>query len=150
MYKNVCAACHSLERIHFRELVGVCMDEETAKAAAAEIDVVDGPNDVGQMFERPGKLADPLPSPYANGKSPPPHLFATHTVPGCYDSASSVWLPLFTFVGRNWLTLFKCSVHDNFALRVVSKCSPECCVTTLDENIHRGGRSCCKWRCLSS
>jgi ubiquinol-cytochrome c reductase cytochrome c1 subunit len=66
VYKNVCAACHSLERIHYRELVGVCMDEDTAKAAAAEIDVVDGPNDVGQMFERPGKLSDPLPSPYAN------------------------------------------------------------------------------------
>ena len=78
VYKNVCAACHSLERIHYRELVGVCMDEDTAKAAAAEIDVVDGPNDVGQMFERPGKLSDPLPSPYANGtfkscpETPPP------------------------------------------------------------------------------
>jgi ubiquinol-cytochrome c reductase cytochrome c1 subunit len=68
VYKNVCAACHSLERIHFRELVGVCMSEDEAKAAAAEIDVVDGPNDIGQMFERPGKLSDPLPSPYANGK----------------------------------------------------------------------------------
>merc|ERR1719310_2236009 len=66
VYQNVCAACHSLERIHYRELVGVCMDEDTAKAAAAEIDVVDGPNDVGQMFERPGKLSDLLPSPYAN------------------------------------------------------------------------------------
>ena len=68
VYKNVCAACHSLERIHYRELVGVCMSEEEAKAAAAEIDVVDGPNDIGQMFERPGKLSDALPSPYANGR----------------------------------------------------------------------------------
>ena len=33
----------------------------------AEIDVTDGPNDVGMMFERPGKLSDALPSPYANG-----------------------------------------------------------------------------------
>jgi ubiquinol-cytochrome c reductase cytochrome c1 subunit len=67
VYKNVCAACHSLERIHYRELVGVCMSEDEAKAASAEIDVVDGPNDIGAMFERPGKLSDPLPSPYANG-----------------------------------------------------------------------------------
>jgi ubiquinol-cytochrome c reductase cytochrome c1 subunit len=66
VYKNVCAACHSLERIHYRELVGVCMSEDEAKAAAAEIDVVDGPNDIGAMFERPGKLSDALPSPYAN------------------------------------------------------------------------------------
>lgn len=66
VYQNVCAACHSLERIHYRELVGVCMDEPTAKALAAEIDVQDGPDETGQMFDRPGKLSDPLPSPYAN------------------------------------------------------------------------------------
>lgn len=29
-------------------------------------EVVDGPNDEGEMFERPGRLSDPLPSPYAN------------------------------------------------------------------------------------
>jgi Cytochrome C1 family len=28
--------------------------------------VEDGPNDEGEMFERPGRLADPLPRPYAN------------------------------------------------------------------------------------
>ena len=47
-------------------LVGICMSEDEAKAAAAEIDVLDGPNDEGEMFERPGKLSDPFPSPYAN------------------------------------------------------------------------------------
>ncbi len=66
VYKNVCATCHSLERIHYREFVGVLMSEEEAKAAAAEIDVEDGPNDEGEMFERPGELKDALPSPYAN------------------------------------------------------------------------------------
>ena len=33
---------------------------------AQEIEVVDGPNDEGEMFERPGKLSDMFPSPYAN------------------------------------------------------------------------------------
>ncbi len=28
--------------------------------------VEDGPDDEGEMFERPGRLADPLPRPYAN------------------------------------------------------------------------------------
>jgi hypothetical protein len=28
--------------------------------------VIDGPNDEGEMFERPGRLSDPLPRPYAN------------------------------------------------------------------------------------
>jgi ubiquinol-cytochrome c reductase cytochrome c1 subunit len=49
---------------------------------ASEVDVVDGPNDEGEMFERPGKLTDPLPSPYqneeqgrlANGGALPPDL----------------------------------------------------------------------------
>lgn len=46
--------------------VGVAYTEEEAKAKAAEVDVVDGPNDEGEMFERPGKLSDVLPKPYAN------------------------------------------------------------------------------------
>lgn len=33
---------------------------------AADIDVEDGPNDEGEMFERPGKLSDHLPRPYKN------------------------------------------------------------------------------------
>lgn len=36
---------------------------------ASEVDFVDGPNDEGEMFERPGKLTDPLPSPYANDEA---------------------------------------------------------------------------------
>ena len=66
VYQQVCAACHSMSFVHFRDLVGVTHTEAEAKAMAAEIEVVDGPNDQGEMFERPGKLSDPLPSPYAN------------------------------------------------------------------------------------
>ncbi|KAF1336345.1 Cytochrome c1, mitochondrial precursor, partial [Globisporangium splendens] len=69
VYKEVCATCHSVERICFRNLVGVIFTEEEAKAAAADIDVIDGPNDEGEMFERPGKLSDPLPKPYANDEA---------------------------------------------------------------------------------
>jgi len=66
VYRQVCATCHSLERIHYRELVGVTHTTEQLLEMAAEVDYVDGPNDEGEMFERPGKLADALPSPYAN------------------------------------------------------------------------------------
>ena len=49
---------------------------------ASEVEVVDGPNDEGEMFERPAKLSDPLPKPYdndeagraANGGALPPDL----------------------------------------------------------------------------
>jgi ubiquinol-cytochrome c reductase cytochrome c1 subunit len=33
---------------------------------SGEIEVVDGPNDKGEMFTRPGKLNDRFPQPYAN------------------------------------------------------------------------------------
>jgi len=66
VYKQVCAACHSLEFIAYRNLVGVSHTEEEARALAEEILVVDGPNEEGEMFERPGKLSDYIPSPYPN------------------------------------------------------------------------------------
>jgi len=66
VYKQVCAACHSMRFLHYRELINVSHTEEEAKAEAEEIMVTDGPNDEGEMFQRPGKLFDAFPSPYAN------------------------------------------------------------------------------------
>ena len=66
VYAQVCASCHGLSRIAYRNLVGVCYSEAEAKAMAEDTDVMDGPNDEGEMFERPGKLSDYLPSPYPN------------------------------------------------------------------------------------
>ena len=79
---QVCAACHSVNQLHYRDLVGVAYTEEEAKAMAAEAEVTDGPNDEGEMFERPGRLSDPLPAPYTseeaarfvNGGAYPPDL----------------------------------------------------------------------------
>lgn len=66
VYKQVCSACHSLRFIAYRNLIGVSHTEAEAKAEAAEVMVTDGPNENGDMFQRPGKLADYLPKPYAN------------------------------------------------------------------------------------
>lgn len=82
MYQQVCAACHSMSLISYRDLVGVAYTEDEVKAMAAEIEVVDGPNDEGEMFSRPGKLSDRFPQPYsneqaarfANGGAYPPDL----------------------------------------------------------------------------
>ena len=46
---QVCATCHSLDKIHFRELVGVSHSAEELTTLAAEIDVEDGPNDEGEV-----------------------------------------------------------------------------------------------------
>lgn len=66
VYRNVCSTCHSMELVHYRELVGVTHTEVQAKALAESIEVKDGPDENGKMFDRPGKLSDSLPSPYEN------------------------------------------------------------------------------------
>ncbi|GMQ10006.1 hypothetical protein CsSME_00053181 [Camellia sinensis var. sinensis] len=82
VYQQVCASCHSMSLISYRDLVGVAYTEEETKAMAAEIEVVDWPNDEGEMFTRPGKLSDRFLQPYpneqaarfANGGAYPPDL----------------------------------------------------------------------------
>jgi ubiquinol-cytochrome c reductase cytochrome c1 subunit len=69
VYKEVCAACHSLEFIAYRNLVGTILTEDEAKAAAADNDFVDGPDKNGEMFDRPGKLTDFVARPYANDEA---------------------------------------------------------------------------------
>lgn len=69
VYKQVCAACHSMKYTHYRQLVNVSHTEEEAKAEAAEAEYKDGPNDAGEMYTRSGKLSDPFPSPYPNDEA---------------------------------------------------------------------------------
>lgn len=66
VYREVCAACHSLDRIAWRNLVGVSHSVDEVRALAEEIEYTDGPNDQGENFQRPGKLSDYLPPPYPN------------------------------------------------------------------------------------
>ncbi len=56
VYREVCSACHGLEKVSFRNLSepgGPGFTEGQVKALAAEYKVKDGPNDQGEMFERP-------------------------------------------------------------------------------------------------
>src|SRR5260370_1367768 len=60
IYREVCQACHALSRLSFRNLAepgGPGFSPAQAKAIAAEDKVTDGPNDQGEMFERPGRHA---------------------------------------------------------------------------------------------
>jgi cytochrome c1 len=71
VYQNVCAACHSMTKVAFRNLSeagGPGFKPEQIRELAAKwpIQVKDGPNDKGEMFERPARPADPFPSPHAN------------------------------------------------------------------------------------
>jgi len=69
VYKEVCSACHSLELVAFRNLKEIGFSENEAKEIAKNYNVTDGPNDDGEMFERPAILSDYFPNPYANEKA---------------------------------------------------------------------------------
>ncbi|MDH5723205.1 MAG: cytochrome c1 [Alphaproteobacteria bacterium] len=66
IYREVCASCHSLKRVYFRNLEALGYNEAQIKNIASEYTVVDGPNDEGDMFDRPGKPSDKFVSPFAN------------------------------------------------------------------------------------
>ena len=66
VYKEVCATCHSLNRIAYRNLQEVGFSDGEVKALAASVSVTDGPNDKGEMFQRPGLPSDHIVAPYAN------------------------------------------------------------------------------------
>ena len=42
VYTEVCASCHSMSLISYRDLVGVAYTEGDVKAMATEIEVIDG------------------------------------------------------------------------------------------------------------
>jgi ubiquinol-cytochrome c reductase cytochrome c1 subunit len=82
VYREVCSACHSLNYIAFRNLAALGYDDDQVKAIAAQYEITDGPNDQGEMFERPGRPTDHFPPPFenaaaarlANGGALPPDL----------------------------------------------------------------------------
>ncbi|PIK49667.1 putative cytochrome c1, heme protein, mitochondrial [Apostichopus japonicus] len=66
VYRQVCATCHSMKYLAFRNLIGVTHTEEEAKVIAEEYLFKDGPDEEGNLFDRPGKLSDYFPRPYEN------------------------------------------------------------------------------------
>lgn len=66
VYLEVCAGCHSMEYMAFRNLADLGYSEAEIKAVAAEYEVEDGPDEDGEMFMRPARPADRMPSPYRN------------------------------------------------------------------------------------
>jgi ubiquinol-cytochrome c reductase cytochrome c1 subunit len=82
VFKEVCATCHSMKLVAFRTLEDLGYSEAQVKALAAEYTINDGPNDAGDMFERPGIPSDHFPAPFpndqaaaaANGGAAPPDM----------------------------------------------------------------------------
>ena len=72
VYNEVCAGCHSIKYLTYRNLSekgGPEFSIAQAKAMAASFEVIDGPNSDGEMFTRPAKLSDKFVMPYENKKA---------------------------------------------------------------------------------
>jgi len=85
VYTEVCASCHSMKLLSYRNLAekgGPEFSEEQAKAIASNFELTDGPNSDGEMFTRTAKLSDKFVKPYqniqeakaSNGGSYPPDM----------------------------------------------------------------------------
>jgi ubiquinol-cytochrome c reductase cytochrome c1 subunit len=101
VYKEVCSACHSMKLVSFRNLAeGGIFTEDQVKALAATFTVQDGPNNDGEMFERPGLASDRFPSPFANpeaakaangGAMPPDLSLITKSRAGWYGTFNQLF-----------------------------------------------------------
>jgi ubiquinol-cytochrome c reductase cytochrome c1 subunit len=69
VYKEVCSVCHPVKHLYFRDLGEIGYSEDEVKAIAAGYQVTDGPNDEGQMYQRPGRPSDPIPGPFPNDQA---------------------------------------------------------------------------------
>jgi cytochrome c1 len=69
VYKEVCASCHSMRLLSYRNLGEPGGPEFLPKAVevlASQVQVTDGPNEKGEMFQRPAQPSDRFRSPFAN------------------------------------------------------------------------------------
>jgi cytochrome c1 len=69
VYKGVCAGCHSMRLLSYRNLGeagGPEFSEKAVEAIASQVQITDGPNEQGEMFQRPGRPSDRFRSPFAN------------------------------------------------------------------------------------
>tara|TARA_Y100000590_G_scaffold135698_1_gene155317 strand:+ start:233 stop:1018 length:786 start_codon:yes stop_codon:yes gene_type:complete len=69
VYTEVCASCHSMQYLSYRNLYekgGPEFSKDQAKAIASNFEITDGPNRDGEMFTRSARLSDKFVMPYAN------------------------------------------------------------------------------------
>jgi cytochrome c1 len=69
VYKEVCSNCHSMRLLSYRNLGEPGGPEFSPKAVevlAGQVQVTDGPNEKGEMFQRPARPSDRFRSPFAN------------------------------------------------------------------------------------
>jgi ubiquinol-cytochrome c reductase cytochrome c1 subunit len=66
VYKDICSGCHSLKLVAYRDLEQIGFSADEVKTIAAQSQVTDGPNDQGEMYQRPARPSDHFVPPFAN------------------------------------------------------------------------------------
>jgi ubiquinol-cytochrome c reductase cytochrome c1 subunit len=66
VYRQVCSNCHAMHLLAYRDLGDIGYTPDEVKEIAASVQITDGPNDAGEMYERPGRASDRFRSPFAN------------------------------------------------------------------------------------
>lgn len=66
VYLEVCSACHGLNHLYYRNLEDLGFSAAEVKEIASKKNVMAGPNDQGEMFERPALPSDFFVNPYPN------------------------------------------------------------------------------------
>lgn len=69
IYSEVCSNCHSMNLLHYRDLAALGYNDDAIAAIAAQKQVTDGPNDQGEMYQRPARAADAFVAPFANDQA---------------------------------------------------------------------------------
>jgi len=66
VYHQICASCHGLELVAYRNLADIGFDGTKIAEIAAGAEVQDGPNEQGDMYMRQARPADRFVSPFPN------------------------------------------------------------------------------------
>jgi ubiquinol-cytochrome c reductase cytochrome c1 subunit len=69
VYSEVCAVCHSMQYLHYRDLEGIGLTEAQVKAIAAAVTVPLGLDDQGNPKEGPGTPASQFKLPFPNDQA---------------------------------------------------------------------------------
>ena len=68
VYREVCAGCHGIKHVSYRDLNSIGLTKDEIKSLAAEYEIKDRPNDEGDMYMRFAKPSDKFVGPYSNDK----------------------------------------------------------------------------------
>ena len=66
VYREVCAACHGLRLVAYRDLAAIGLSEAEIKAVAGEREVAGEPDEEGELTLRPAEAKDRFVSPFPN------------------------------------------------------------------------------------